>query len=409
MNIFKIVLKQYLENKSRTLLSLVIVILLASMMLFAFADLNIVYKNKLKSIDNMPKEHLILDNGVFFEKEEDLINNYNVSFYQPHYLQIGQSIDVALVSDNFFTHGIPYPYDVFVSYKNIFENHVLYGDLEGEDEGGEKIVNPIVIDETTSLKRFNKMDTVGRTMILNVDGLDVVFTVIAVIKETPVRQNYLEYYKTLNREEYVEDIGHSQAFVFESDIKKMTDKKINYSLAQIVGDSQLTEDEVKEILANLDLDYKENYSAIASYLLYEKGIKSDYSNSIISNIVILAIVFIAFIIIFLINLFHGLRKNKQEISYMKTIGVAQKTQIKIVLFNWLFIILSGLIISLIITTPTLFIIHGTDFFISLKIYAFVLLGLLLGLSILTVSIVVPISKSFIKKTPNTLFKMNEEV
>lgn len=408
MNIFKVVFKQYLENKSRTLLSLVIVILLASLMLFVFADLNIGYKNKFKRIEKMPKNHLILDNGVFFGKEDDLKYNYNVSFYQPNYMQISQSIDVALVSDDFFTHGTPYPYDVFVSSKNVFENHVLYGDLDGDDEESERIINPIVIDETTSLKRFNKMDTVGRTMILNVDGIDVVFTVIAVIRETPVRQNYLEYLKTLNREEYIEDIGRSQAFVFESNINKLTNKTTKFSLAQIVSDNKLTEDETNEILINLDIDYKGRYYDIASYSLYEKSIKTDYNNSIISNVIILTIVFIAFIIIFLINLFHGLRKNKQEISYMKTIGVAQKTQIKIVLFNWLIIILSGIIISLIITTPTLLIIHGIDFFISIKIFTFVLSGLLLGLSLLTISIVVPISMSFIKKTPYTLFRMDEE-
>ena len=165
MNIFKVVLKQYLENKSRTLLSLVIVILLASLMLFVFADLNIDYRNKFKSIKKMPNDHLILDNGVFFEKEEELRNNYNVSFYQPNYMQIGQSIDVALVSDDFFMHGIPYQHDVLVSYKNIFENQVLYGDLKREDEEGEKIVNPIVIDETTSLKRFNKLDTDRKSVV----------------------------------------------------------------------------------------------------------------------------------------------------------------------------------------------------------------------------------------------------
>ncbi len=409
MKLLSVVLKQYLGNITRTLLSLLIVVLLASLMLFAIADINLVYENKIKSIKNMPKSHLILDGGVFRGKEEVLKNDYDASFYLPNYMQIGQSINVALVSDNFFAHGIPYQFDVFVSYKNVFDTKVLYGNLNKEDEEGNEIVNPIIIDETTALKRFRKLDAVGRKIILNIKETDVTFTVIAVIKETPVRQNYLNHHRSLNREEIIEDLGYSQAFVFESDINKLTDKKTNFTLAQIVGDNKLKEEQINEILADLEIDYKEKYYLVDSYLLYEKVIRSDYRNSIYSNLVVLGVVFIAFMVIFLINLFHGLRKNRQDISYMKTIGVAQKTQLNIVLLHHLLIILGGLILSVIISIIIIFSIHGSGFIRAINYYIFVLLALLFGLSSLTMLIVYPVAKRFIKNTPNTLFRMDEEI
>lgn len=367
MNLFKNVLKEYSQNKFKITLSLITIILLSFMTLFVLADRNIHYEKKFKSIENMPENSLILNSNVFLTKEEKLNNNYNVSFYQPNYKSINKSISVALVSDDFFKHGIPYDHDVLISYKNVFDTNILYGDLTRKTELGVEIANAIVIDDTTALKRFETTDAIGRTMILNIDETDVSFTVIAVIKETPVRENYLDHYKTLNKEEYVEDIGYSQAFVFELDINKLTDKKINFSLAQIVSDDKLTEEEIDEILVDLDIDSNKDYPFIASYLLYHKRIKSDYRNSIIANIITLTVILTIVVqIVILINQSYDSINYKKEISQIKFMTVSQKQQNKTSTLMWICIVISGLIISLVITTITLFIIHKSDIFLIIK-------------------------------------------
>lgn len=403
MNIFKIVIKQCIESISKTILFILIVILLASLMLFAVTDIEITLRGKLVSIEQMPKTHLILDNGVFRGNETFLINNYEVSFYRSNYLSTGQSIQISVVSDNFFSHGIPFYYEANSPYRNVFETNLLYGDLDITD-----IENPIVIDETTALKRYQRLNAVNEQMILIINNQSVVFNVVAIIKETPERLNNIQYALNHGVENPEDYISFSNAYIFDSSFTQITGSTMDYTTVQIIFDNPMNEHQIKAILTDLDIDLKEEYYTVHSYLLYKTEILENYKNSILSNIIILSVVAIAFTVIFIINLMHGLKKNKQDISYMKSIGVSKKTQLQLILTYWLTLIYTGMFISAFVSLVLLYVTHNKKMFDILGIYSIVFISLSVALTILSLLSIVPLSNKFINNTPNTLFRMDDE-
>lgn len=401
MKLIKIVLNQLFENKTRALITLLSVLIFCALFLFALVDIKVNYEEKLKAIKDMPNNQVILNRRDFFEKETALTDK-TVVYSTTTELSTGQSIDISVVSDNFLMAGIPVYTSVHDGYIVIDEITILHGSFDFEE-----ITNPIVIDLDTSLKRFKRENSIGSKMLITINDVPVEFEVAAVINNT--RENFILKSYLIDTNQYEENrVFTSRAYIRESDYMTYSAQIPRYEYAQVVYTEMVDSDDVKLLYQSLGIDYSTYASRINSYNEYKDEITQTYRNSILSNVLIIGIVLIAFLVFYVINVFSSLQKTKTDISYMKTIGVNEKTQLKIILLNWIVLISSGFLITFIGVFIMFRVIEGSKIWSYLGFYSQLGLMLLALLLVLTVLIVLPLSTRFISKMNYAKHKMGIE-
>ena len=401
MRLLKITINHLLGYKARGLITLTSVVMFCSLVLFAFTDTKVNYEIKLAAIKDAPKNQVILDRVQFWNNMQSLTEK-KVVFSSTTEFSTGQSIDVSVVSDDFFIGGIPVNTSVHSGYLVTDDVVVLHGSLSFTD-----IVNPIVLDQQTSLKKFKRENSIGSKMVLIIDETSIEFEVAAVIKDTRESTVLKNYLKETNQ--YKEErVFNSRAFIREQDFSRYSTTPPRYEYAQVIFGYDVQKEDVKALFSDLGIDYDAYTSVIHSYNEYRNEISSSYKNSIVSNIILLGVVLIAFVVIYIINVFSSLQKIKTDISYMKTIGVNQKTQYKLIVLSWILLILIGFMLGFSGMLVFFRVSVGSLIWNYFGYYSLVSLCLFVLLLSLTLMIVLPSTKRFINKVHHAKHKMGIE-
>ncbi|MDY0210130.1 MAG: hypothetical protein RBQ91_01815 [Acholeplasma sp.] len=401
MRLLKITIHQLLSYKARALITLTSVIMFCSLCLFSLTDIKVNYEARLLAIKDMPKNQVILNRGLFLKNMQSLAEK-KVVYSSVFGLSTGQSITIDVVSDDFYIGGIPVQTSGHQGYLVTDDVEVLHGSLSFEE-----IDNPIVLDQQTSLKRFMRENSIGSKMILIIDDTPIEFEVAAVIKDTREASIYKEYLIETNQ--YVEGrVLNSRAFIMEKDFLKYSVNPPRYEYAQVIFDHEVQTEDVKALFNDLGVDYDAYTSRIGSYNEYHDEISSMYKNAILSNIFVIGIVLIAFIVIFVLNLLNSLQKIKTDISYMKTIGINQKTQYKLIVLSWILLITGGFILSYVGMFIFFRVNNGSSIWHYFNYYNLVSLCMIVLLLILTLMIVLPATKRFLNKVHHAKHKMGIE-
>lgn len=392
---FNTVRKQFHKNKLKTIFIALIITIMSGVLLYVFSSINIKRGDKFKSIDDLPKDRVILTSGMFRGKEELLKENYNVSFYKDN-TAISNNINIWAVSENAFENGLIYDYDFKIETKNVKTLEVLEGSLDFEN-----ILNPIVIDDYSALKIFNRVDVVGETIEIYLEDIKVDFEVIAVIKENPNRIRMLKTSEKLGYDK--EAVIFSNAYILDTTYKEITTNEVFYNFAQIVFLDNVKKEDIELLLTLLETNLEEAKNYLLSYDLLKEEFDSDFRNSLLYNFASLVLPFIAFMGIIIYSAKSKLKDFNEDLLKMKEAGIKEKPQVNLILLYWRILLHSSILISAGIVGIIMFVILD----MSIKTYfLFYLFYIILLMAFLDIIIITTISYLSYKYVIN--FKLNLE-
>ncbi len=392
---FNTVRKQFYKNKLKTIFIALIITLMSGVLLYVFSSLNIKRGDNFRSIEELPKDRVILTSGMFRGKEELLKENYNVSFYKDN-TAFSNNINIWAVSENAFENGLIYDYDFKIETKNVKPLEVLEGSLDFEN-----ILNPIVIDDYSALKLFNRVDVVGETIEIYLEDIKVDFEVIAVIKENPNRIRMLKTSEKLGYDK--EAVIFSNAYILDTTYKELTTNEVFYNYAQIVFLDDVKKEDIELLLTLLETNLKESKNYLLSYNFLQEKFNSDFRNSLLYNLASLALPIIAFMGIIIYSAKSKLKDFDEDLLKMNEEGIKEKPQVNLILLYWRILLHSSILISAVIVGIIMFVILD----MSIKTYfLYYLFYIVLLMAFLDIIIITTISYFSYKYVIN--FKLNLE-
>ena len=297
MHIYKNLLKHLKNPKSKFMFYACSIVILG-LFLYAIISVEMNKNSKLNKIEDLPKNLAVIDTSVYPNFPENETSKYkSIEYTTRNLISVSQNVVVDIITPGLLEIGLPVYHDPGSSIYNIEPIEILH--IETELDFSE-IDNPIIIDEITSLTKFQRLDSVGEQMIVYIENVPVNFQVYAVIKETRERLDLIEFvsHNGLPDEVNLNAVGYSHAYIFEETYIELVGTKPQYQLMIVDNEVEFQTDEIGSLLNVLDVDVS-NYpyiNGISINQLFRKLIEIEYMNSMVTNIVVVSAISVVLIL-----------------------------------------------------------------------------------------------------------------
>lgn len=291
-------LLKHLKNPKTKFIFYACSIVILSLFLYAIISVEVSNNSKLNKIEDLPKHLAVIDTSVYPNSSEIEVSKYkSIEYTTRNLISVSQNVVVDVITPGLLEIGLPVYHDPGTSIYNIEPVEILY--IETELDVSE-IDNPIIIDEITSLTKFQRLDSIGERMIVYIDDIPVNFQVYAVIKETRERLNLIEFVSDndLPDEVNLNAVGYSHAYIFEETYIELVGTKPQYQLMIIDNEVDFQTDEIGSLLNVLDADVSAYpyINGLSINQLYGKEIEIEYMNSMVTNIVVVSAISVVLIL-----------------------------------------------------------------------------------------------------------------
>ncbi len=399
MKIIKTSLKHLLNNKHRLIFFITGFSAIASLFIYAMFSVDINKNLKFKEISDLPKNIAIIDKSVYSNISIDKIEETNqIEYTTRNLISSSQGVMLDVISPGLLDIGFPVYHNAMSSYFNIDNIELLY--IENNLELS-NIEYPIIIDDITSIKLFQRKNSIGEKITIFIDDNEILFQVYAVIKETRERLDLLQYTKGNDLPDEINEdaVGYSHAYMFEETYVNITESKPNYSLIVIKSDTNLNLEKTKNLLEYIDTSSYEYpyYPGLNIYELYETRFNLEFKNSMLSNLVLLGIISVVFILILINGIIYNLKESNYDIANLKILGVNKNSIFRWFIYHWLIQLIISFIIGFIITITILSIKYNVVFYQNINIYFKYLLITIFSNTVLVLILAIPITYIFIRK------------